>query len=67
MSAAVRIQVTIEVSTGASYGDDWTLADITKQVKEEGLQMLHNRLNQDGLKIIGEPKVTVVKFMENEK
>jgi hypothetical protein len=54
-----RIKVTIEVA-GSAYGPEWTVGAIAEQANKECLAMLRSKLEGTGLKIVGEPKTTVL-------
>lgn len=51
-----RVQVLIEVE-GSSYGEEWRLSDLIKQSSQEAILLMHNKLDKNGLTIIGQPKV----------
>lgn len=62
----VRVTVTVEVTTGATYGDEWTLADLRKQVKHEALQMLKNQLQTKLIRVVDDPLVSIVTHTERK-
>ena len=66
-SSKASITVTVEVTTGSSiYGDEWTIGTLREQVKRECLQMLSKQLKHDLIRVIGEPRVNVVRMEEKE-
>jgi hypothetical protein len=60
ITGAARIQVMVEISNNGSYGGEWKLEDMAKQVTEEASNKLQRILRENGGRIIGEPKVVFV-------
>lgn len=60
MSTVARIRVEVEIGNSGSYGPDWTLEAIRKQVAREATEKLHRLIVKDGGRIIGEPKVITI-------
>lgn len=59
-STSVRMTVTLVVTTGSVYGPEWTIGALRKQVAEEGLQMLRQKLMSSLIQVVGEPSVGIV-------
>jgi hypothetical protein len=72
-SANARVQLTIEVDVGSSWGSDCTVAQVHKQGEEEAIgcvrQLLQEAITGDDrilkdrasrIRIVGHPKVTAV-------
>jgi O6-methylguanine-DNA--protein-cysteine methyltransferase len=57
-----RIQITVEIS-GSSYGHTWSMKDITEQSGKEAVAFLRNKLADNQVAIIGDPKVLVITTM----
>ncbi len=63
MKASARIQVTLDVPVKSSWGDGTDIAQIRKQAIEDGLNRLQDLLNERAsgfIRVVGEPKVTIV-------
>lgn len=65
--SASRVTLTIEVP-GSTYGQDWTIKDIVAQAKREvpGHVVEKLRSSFPGVKLIGEPVVSVVCVLEDK-
>ncbi len=72
-SASARVQLTIEVDVGSSWGGDCTVAQVHKQGEEEAIGCVRQLLDEarrsdvhalkdwaNRIKIIGQPKITAV-------
>jgi hypothetical protein len=67
-SATAKIQVTVEVDAGSSWGPDCTVAQVRDQAGRESLLRLKNILSQSktDIRIVGEPKVIAVMHGETK-
>lgn len=61
-SATARVQVTIEIDAGSSWGPDCTVAQIQQQAGEEATRRLVDLVAAARVKanIVGTPKVTTI-------
>jgi hypothetical protein len=59
--ATARVQVTVEVDAGSSWGGDCTVEQIHKQAGEQAISLIHRHLNKErGFQIVGQPHVLAV-------
>jgi hypothetical protein len=66
MRASARIQVTLDVPVKDSWGDGSDIAQVRKQAIVSGLENLHEVLRTSGVRVIGEPTVTIVLINERD-
>ncbi len=61
-SATAKVQITLEVDAGSSWGPDCTVAQVCDQAGRESLWRLTDILTQGKtrVRIIGEPRVIAV-------
>jgi hypothetical protein len=66
MSIRARILLTVEVDSGAKYGDDWTMGDIKKVAKREAINKLREVIKKAyvNMTIVEDPKI--IKFIHSE-
>ena len=64
-SVHVRIQVTVEIDVGV-WNPEATFVQLQEQAKREGLQIIHGKLESNGLRIIGSPKFLASMIVEKE-
>ncbi len=61
IQATAKVQITIEVSLDQPWGDEATVAEVHKRASDEARTKLTNAFDPariQGLRIIGEPRVT---------
>lgn len=64
MSTNAKVSVTLEINAKSCWSDETSVAQVKKQAVDDAIQEL-NRLANDAnyrIKLIGDPKVTVVTF-----
>lgn len=66
ITGSARIQVMVEIGNDGSYGENWKLGDMAKQVSEEAINKLRSILHKNGGRVIGEPKVVFVVGTEGD-
>lgn len=68
-SATAKVQITIEVDAGSSWGPDCTVSQVHNQAGREAVQRLMNTLAaaKTRCRVIGEPKVITVMHGETRE
>lgn len=68
-SATARVQVTIEVDAGSSWGPDCTVAQVRDQAGAEAVARIVNIISDAKVKatVIGAPKVVAVMHGETQE
>jgi hypothetical protein len=65
VTAGARVTVTVEVTGCGTWGTDCRIDQVHRQAAEEAIGYIRNRTERDRrLRIIGEPKVTMVTSTE---
>lgn len=67
-SATAKVQVTLEIDAGSSWGKDCTVAQVMDQASRESLQRLTATLQaaKTRVRIVGEPKVIAVLHSQDD-
>lgn len=66
ISTTVRAQVTVDIYVG-TWGGNSDFLGLHQVAKREAAQTIQNRLNDCGLKIVGEPKMMFVTHEEKDR
>lgn len=68
-TATARVQITIEVDSGSSWGPDCTVEQVLKQAGEESLARITSILRDCKIRatVIGKPKVIAVMAGETQE
>jgi hypothetical protein len=68
-SASARVQITVEVDAGSSWGPDCTVAQVRDQAGTEAVRRIINTLAQGKMlaTVIGAPKVLAVMHGETKE
>ena len=64
MSVTARVTVTLEIEAKSNWNDDVMASQVKKQATEDAIGELNRLVGGSGcrIKVVGEPKVTVVMF-----
>ena len=60
IQSSARIQLTVEVPAGSTWGEDCNLAQVFKQSRDAAHEALKRALEGDQIKIIGQPVIIAV-------
>ena len=63
--ATARVQLTVEVNLTQPWGHDSTIQDIHKTACDEARRIFYSKTPPSCMRIVGEPKVTVVTIDED--
>lgn len=68
-TATARVQITIEIDAGSSWGPDCTVAQVRKQAGDESVARIMNILRDSKIRVrlIGEPNVLAVMHGETQE
>lgn len=61
------VTVTVEIEAGGSWSSDCTISQVQKQAGEESVNKLSRLIHGggNGMRVVGEPKVEIIRIVEN--
>jgi hypothetical protein len=65
LKAHARVQLTVSIDLKDTWGNECTINQIQKQAKDGAISSMWKWVEETGVTIVGEPKVTIV-IIENE-